>query len=449
MLLARRCRDVENSSAPYRTAHYVRVPMRPLLGRRPLPARTAYLWWEGTWSLMHSVAFTLSMLYQVQVAHLSPAQLLIVGAAMEASCFLFEIPTSIVADLYSRRLSALIGAVVVGLAILLQGSWASFWPIVLAQLVWGLGFTFISGAVDAWITDEVGADAVQPLFTRFEQQHLVLTVLGTVLAGLIGHVNLHWPMLIGGTGYLVLAAVMTVVMPETGFVPTPRAKRQNWAQMKQTFLTGVHAARKPGVVRSFMLIAIIAGISSEVFDRLWTARVVDTFELPTLFGIDDAAGWFTAFALIGSLIALVASVVTNKVAPQRVNALHPGGLLAALTLIQVAGVIGFALLGSLWPAMIAMWIRTSAQAVANPIRSAWLQRNVDSRARATTISLTSQADALGQVVGGPPLGALAGRTSIPFAMVVSGVLLTPAALLFARLRPRAQPENIVDNAASA
>ncbi|WP_446666276.1 MFS transporter [Flexivirga sp. B27] len=421
--------------------------MSNVLGRWPLPARTAYLWWEGSWSLMHSIAFTLSMLYQVQVAHLSPGQLMVVGAAMEASCFLFEIPTSIVADLYSRRLSALIGAVVVGSAILLQGFWASFWPLVIAQVIWGLGFTFISGAVDAWITDEVGADAVQPLFTRFEQQHLVLGVLGIVLAGLIGHVNLHWPMLIGGTGYLVLAAVMTVRMPETGFVPTPRAERENWAQMKQTFITGVHAARKRGVVRSFMVIAVIAGISSEVFDRLWTARVVDTFALPNLFGIHDTAGWFTVFALIGSLIALVASLVTNKVAAQRVNALHPGGLLAALTLVQVAGVVGFALLGSLWPAMIAMWVRKSAQTIAAPVQSAWLQRNVDSRARATTISLTSQADALGQVVGGPPLGALAGRTSIPFAMVISAVLLTPAAALFARLRPGSTGRSVPDRAA--
>lgn len=245
--------------------------MTSILGSRPLPARTAYLWWEGSWSLLHSVAFTLSMLYQVQVAHLSPAELLIVGAAMEASCFLFEIPTSIVADLYSRRLSVLIGGVVVGCGILIQGVWGSFWPIVAAQIVWSLGFTFVSGADDAWITDEVGADAVQPLFTRFQQLHLGLTVAGTVLAGLIGQVNLHLPMLVAGPGYLLLSTTMVLLMPETGFTPTPRRERENWAQLKHTLRTGLSTARRPGIVRSFLLIAIISGISSEVFDRLWTA----------------------------------------------------------------------------------------------------------------------------------------------------------------------------------
>lgn len=409
-----------------------------LIGRHPIRATTAYYWFEGCWSLFHAVAFTLMLLYQVQVAHLSPLQLIVVGTVMEATCFLFEIPTGIVADLYSRRLSALIGAFVVGLGILIQGTWPSFWPILGAQVVWGIGFTFISGAVDAWITDEVGEQAVQPLFTRFQQQHLALTIVGIVLAGAIGQVNLQLPMLIAGGCFLVLAAVMAVLMPETGFSPAPREDRETWAHMRCTLLAGVSAARRPGVVRSFLLIALLTGISSEVFDRLWTPRVIESFSLPSVLGIDDPAVWFTGFALIGSFVALAASLVANRLAKKRINALHPAGLLGGLLLVQVAGVVGFALLGSLWPALVAMWIRDSARVVAYPVQAAWLNRNVESHTRATTLSLTSQADAIGQVVGGPPLGALANRTSIPVAMVVSAGILAPAALVYARLRPRSE-----------
>lgn len=412
-----------------------------LIGRRPIRPATAYYWFEGSWSLLHSLAFTLALLYQVQVAGLTPVQLIIVGTVMEATCFLFEIPTGVVADLYSRRLSALIGAFVVGLGILIQGIWPSFWPIVLAQIVWGIGFTFISGAVDAWITDEVGVDAVQSLFTRFQQQHLALTVVGTILAGAFGQVNLQLPLILAGVGYLLLGAAMTVVMPETGFHPAPREQRETWSHLKHTFLTGVGAARRPGVVRSFLVIALLTGVSSEVFDRLWTARVLQAFTLPTVWGTDDPAIWFTAFALIGSVVALVASLLTNRLAPARINALHPSGLLAALLLVQVAGIIAFALSGSLWPALIAMWVRDSAKAIAYPVQSAWLNRNVESRTRATTLSLTSQADAIGQVVGGPPLGLLATRTSIPVALLVAAGLLAPAAVVYTRLRPRQRARN--------
>lgn len=297
--------------------------MTALIGRRPLPARTAYLWWEGTWSLLQTIAFTLTLLYQVQVAHLNPAQLVLIGAVMEASCFLFEIPTSVVADVYSRRLSALIGAVTVGVAILLQGLLPSFWTILVAQVVWGLGFTFISGAVDAWITDEVGADAVQPLFTRFQQQHLVLTFIGILLAGALAHIDLRVPMLVAGVGYLALAAVMAPLMPEKGFRRTAVGDRPTWMHMHDTLRAGFAAARRPGVVRSVTIIALIAGASSEVFDRLWAFHIVDAFHLPAVGALHGATTWFTVFALIGALLSLVTSITANRLAADRINALHP------------------------------------------------------------------------------------------------------------------------------
>jgi DHA3 family tetracycline resistance protein-like MFS transporter len=96
-------------------------------------------------------------------------------------------------------------------------------------------------------------------------------------------------------------------------------------------------------------------------------------------------------------------------------------------------VIAFALLDHLWLALAAMWVRTIAGTLAWPIESAWLNRHVDSRSRATVISMVSQANAIGQVVGGPPLGAI-GRTSLRAALTASGLILTPIPLLYLRLR---------------
>ncbi|RNI21717.1 MFS transporter [Flexivirga caeni] len=408
------------------------------VGSRPISARSAYLWWEGSWSLLQTIAFTLTLLYQAQTAHLNPAQLLLVGAVLEATCFIFEIPTSIVADLHSRRLSALIGAVVVGVGILVQGLFPAFWPILLAQVVWGIGFTFISGSVDAWITDEVGAEHVQTLFTRYQQQHLALTFVGILIAGVLGQFGLRTPMLVAGGGYLVLAVVMAPLMPETRFKPTPAEEQRHWDQLRATFLTAVRAARRRGVVRSFTAIAVLAGVSSEVFDRLWTAHVIDTFRLPAVGGLSGATTWFTIYALIGALLSLAVSLVANRIAGDRINATHPTKLLASLVLVQVTGIICFAGFGALWPALAAMWIRDAARNLSYPVQSAWLNRNIGSEARATTISVTSQADALGQVVGGPTLGVLASRTSIPIAMTVSALLYAPAAALYARIRPAGQ-----------
>ena len=93
-----------------------------------------------------------------------------------------------------------------------------------------------------------------------------------------------------------------------------------------------------------------------------------------------------------------------------------------------------------------MWLNTIAGTLAYPIESAWLNRHVDSRSRATVISMVSQANAIGQVVGGPPLGALAGRTSLRTALLASGLILTPIPALYLRLRPapseRRQPDPV-------
>jgi hypothetical protein len=197
----------------------------------------------------------------------------------------------------------------------------------------------------------------------------------------------------------------------------------------------MRVARLRPVVRTVALVSLVVGLASEAFDRLWTVRVLESFVLPNVGGLDGEVVWFTAIALAGTLVSLVVSLVVNRVAPRLVGAEHPTWLLAALVGLQVVFVLTVALGGALWLVLVALWGRSAAGALAAPIRSAWLNRNLSSRTRATVISMTSQLDAVGQVVGGPPLGALANRTSTSTALVASAVVLSPAVLLYARLRP--------------
>jgi DHA3 family tetracycline resistance protein-like MFS transporter len=179
------------------------------------------------------------------------------------------------------------------------------------------------------------------------------------------------------------------------------------------------------VVRTIALVALVVGLASEAFDRLWTVRVLESFTLPDVAGFDGAVVWFTAIALTGTLVSLVVSLVVNRVAPRLVRAEHPTWLLASLVGLQVVFVLAVASAASIWLVLAALWGRGAAGALAAPIRSAWLNRNLASGTRATVISMTSQLDAVGQVVGGPPLGALANRTSTSTALVASAVVLSP------------------------
>ena len=132
-------------------------------------AAILYLALAAASGFLHSMIFTASAVYQVMVVGLNPLQLVLVGSVLEVTAFLGEVPTGVVADVFSRRLSILIGYAVIGCGFLLEGSVPQFTAILLAQVLWGLGYTFTSGATEAWLVDEIGQEQAGPLFLREAQ----------------------------------------------------------------------------------------------------------------------------------------------------------------------------------------------------------------------------------------------------------------------------------------
>lgn len=124
---------------------------------RRLSSYAVYLILSGATAFFFAVFGTLSLVYRFQTAGLSPFQLVLIGTVLELSVFIFEVPTGIVADLYSRRRSVIIGMFLVGAGFVLEGLFPIFATMLLAQVIWGIGITFESGPKEAWIADELGA----------------------------------------------------------------------------------------------------------------------------------------------------------------------------------------------------------------------------------------------------------------------------------------------------
>ena len=108
-------------------------------------------------------------LYLVNVLRLSPLQLILMGTVMEATVFVCEVPTGIVADTYSRRLSYIVGVLGMGTAVVFVGLTTTAWIAIALWGFWGLSYTFTSGAFEAWITDEIGVENVGSLFLRMRR----------------------------------------------------------------------------------------------------------------------------------------------------------------------------------------------------------------------------------------------------------------------------------------
>lgn len=285
--------------------------------------------------------FVVTSLYEATVAGLTPIQLILVGTALEISAFVFEVPTGIVADVYSRRLSIIIGYVLMGVGFLVEGLFPAFIPILLAQVIWGLGYTFTSGATQAWITDEIGEDDANKLFLRATRVGLYASLLGMALAALVGVDNVAMPILVGSAGVLLIGVTLILIMPETNFHPTPREDRTTWGHMWHTFKQGADAVRSSPRLMSIVGVGLFYGIYSEGFDRLWVKHLLDTFSLPILFGNNQVA-FFAVLRAVGTLLTILAVHFVEK-RVDSTNSIAIGRAMLIVTGLISAAMLGFAL----------------------------------------------------------------------------------------------------------
>jgi DHA3 family tetracycline resistance protein-like MFS transporter len=407
---------------------------RPKWPAGPIPV---YLLLRGAADLLFTLTFTLNLVYQATVVGLNPMQMVLVGTVLEIVCFLFEMPTGIVADVYSRRLSILIGFVLVGIGFTIEGSIPTLAAVMACQVFWGIGATFLSGAVEAWITDEVGDGQVGPVFLRGTQVGLIGTMIGIVGAVALGWQSVQVPVIAGGIGFLGLAVLLALIMPEHGFHRADPGERGRMSDMVGIFREGAALARRRPVVGRLLAVSLIVGLSSEAFDRLWTVHVLQNLDRPALLA--NTALWFGAIHLAGTLIGLGGSELARRMHPDALNEGAPVRMLIAMASVKVLATVGFALSPAVWIALPLLWSRGVAETIAGPVQAAWMNRHLEPRVRATVLSMEGQFNAVGQIVGGPPLGAVGNQVSVRGALVFSGLVFAPVIWLYGRLAPASRP----------
>jgi MFS family permease len=396
------------------------------------PAVPIYLLLTGGSTLLFMSVFTVNLLYHVQTVGLSPLQLVLVGTTLEAVIVLFEIPTGVVADLVSRRRSILIGLVFIGLGFIVEGAFPVFTAILAAQVLWGIGYTFTSGATEAWITDEVGEEHVGPVLLRGTQAGLVGTVIGILLATALGLVSIRLPIVLGGVGFIALALILLRTMPETNFHPTPREDRSTARHMVETFRAGLAVARSRPVVRVLLVTSLLLGLASEAFDRLWAKHLIDNVGFPGIPGDNDLVVWFGVIALVGTTLSLIATEVFRHLRPESLGPGTPTRMLALLAGGRVLSTVVFALAGSLPLALAMFWTRDLLSSLFHPVNQAWMNRNIDPATRATVLSFQEQVASAGEIAGGPPLGWVGSRFGVQAAIVATGLVYAPVIAVFLR-----------------
>ncbi|BCL84265.1 tetracycline efflux MFS transporter TetA(P) [Ktedonobacteria bacterium brp13] len=402
-------------------------------------ASSIYILLSGVSSLCYSMIFSIELIYQVMIVGLDPLQMMLIGSVQQFVNLLFQAPTGILADMYSRRWAVVSGLFLIGTGYLTEGYLPIFMAMLAAAGIAGLGATLANGADSAWIADEVGVERVGQVYIRSAQIGSIASLLGIGISAVLVNMSLNLPIVLGGGLFISLSIVLALVMPERHFKPMQREGRSTFQQMSHTLRASVNLVRMRSVLLTILGICVFYGMFTASFDRLWPYYLLHDFTLPSLGGLKPVV-WF---CLIEAGI-----VVTNWIGIEVVRRSvdtnsHYSVVWTMLMVdsIMIVSVIGFALAEQFVVALVVFLLFTTAAGPRASLEQAWLNQNLNSNVRATLLSLKGQVNAIAQIIGGPLLGIVAIVFTTRAALITVGVILSPVLLLYVRTlrhdKPRA------------
>ncbi len=376
-------------------------------------------------SALMQLVFTVNMIYFVTIVGLNPLQMVLVGTTLELSIFVFEVPTGVVADTVSRRLSVIIGVFLIGSGFIVQALLASFLWILVAQVLWGVGYTFTSGALQAWISDEIGEDKAASAFLHATQQEQIGSLVAIGLSVLLASSGkLQSPMLLGGVLFWLFGIYLLLFMPETGISKSHRLDLNNWKSMKATLKHGFSMSRKRPVLFRILLVGFFFGLYSEGLDRLWVPHVIDRFQLPDQ-GQIILVGWIAGLNATGMVLTYISARGVRKFLGENASPKRVSNAILSMAVLLVFSIVIFALSRQIWLSFFIFIIISVLRDIINPLYIAWVNFRLDSSSRATVLSMSSLVDAFGQISGGPVVGMIAQQMTIQAGLLSSALLLSP------------------------
>ena len=393
-----------------------------------LSAYKTYLLFSAITAMCFSLVATVMIVYHIETVHLNPLQLILVGTTLEVACFIFEIPTGIVADVYSRKLSIVIGGVLTGVGFILEGSISSFVFVLVAQIVWGLGSTFISGSLEAWIAEEEKNKDLDEIYIKGAQAGQIGAFIGIVLSTVIANFSVRLPIIVSGVLFIILALFLWLYMPENNFKPSAPGDLNTFKKMVYTFKSGLKIVKSKSIIMILLAVTLFYGLSSEGYDRLSNAHFLQDTTLPKLGNLSSVT-WFGIFGILGMILSFIVMHFMAKNLKNEDNR-KIGKLLLCINILYISSMLIFALTKNFSLMLIAYLATNTFRIINEPIFSAWLNGHIDDNSRATVLSINGQMNSLGQILGGPIIGIIATNISVSIGIACTSLLVTPVLVLY-------------------
>ena len=384
--------------------------------------------------------FTSIWVLYFTVMRLSLVDVSLLYIVITISNLVLEIPTGVLADHYSRRYSVIAGGVFIGAAFIGMGSFPLFGIALLTGLIEAIGDTCISGALQAWITDEVGEDHVGNVFLRGSQIAIPANWAGVVLSiVLAARVNYQTPIIIGGILWMALTIFLILFMPEMNFhrsTTHPLSGKSLLEPLKSsfgTYMSGVRLLRRSTILQTLFLSILLGSAFADAFYKFSRAAILHDFTLPVitlpLLGVLKDNFWIGAVEILQGLFCLAGTEIVRRKIQLNKRGASARTLFAIYILMAVALLI-FVMTGHLGLALAAWVMVNGFQGIGKPIMDTWLNQNIPSAIRATVISMSSQTGMVGTLGSSTGLGAFGDRFGVRSALGLSGLILLPIILIY-------------------
>ncbi len=401
---------------------------RPPESRRVL---AGYFTLAGHYTLSAASIWGVNTLFLLD-AGLSFFEVFVANAAFSAGMVVFEIPTGVIADTLGRRVSFLLSVAVLGATTLMYVGLAQVEAGVVAYAAvsvgMGLGFTFYSGAMEAWLVDALAATGYRGLldrvFARGQQITGTAMLVGTIGGGLLGQVDLALPYVVRSALLAAVFVVAYLVMHDLGFTPRRVTAAELPGEVARNARAGVEFGWGQRPLRLLMLASCVQGGF-----LMWAFYASQPYLLELL---DSDAVWIAGLVAAGVAMSTIAGNQVVDFASRYCG--RRTTLLLAAGAVESSAAVVLGLTGSFWVALTALFLVTASVGVTSPVRSAYLHQIVPAQQRATVVSFDSMVSNVGGVGGQVGLGALGEARSVGAAFVAGGVATAAALPLLARLR---------------
>lgn len=365
-------------------------------------------------------------------AGLSNTQAFAANAFFTLGQVVFEVPTGVIADVRGRRASYLLGAITLLLATLLYLlMWqieAPFWGWALSSVLIGLGFTFFSGAVEAWLVDALShhgfAGNLESVFAKGQATSGIAMLSGSVAGGFVAQAtNLGVPYILRAVLLGLTLVTAFFLMKDLGF--TPQRGSGPLKEIRKVLKASIDGGLRLRPVRWVMLAApFTMGAGIFVFYAM-QPHLLDLYGDPNAFGI---AGLAAAIVAGAQILGGLAVPLLRRAFSRRTDVLILAGVVSVVSLALIAWTSSF------WVAIALLVVWALAFSAAGPMRQAYLNGLIPSEQRATVLSFDALMASSGGVVAQPGLGRVADVWGYPASYAVSAAISAVALPFFVLAR---------------